>query len=635
MREASVLVAVAALLAACTATPPEPAPDLEPPGAAPVTVPALPGWTSAAGRFRLTAASRIVVDPQQEPVHDEADTFAGDAADIVGRRLPVVRQAGSGDAGDIVLRLDQNRAELGAEGYALSVGSTVTVTARTDAGAFYGTRTVLQMLRAGGTLPAGSVTDVPRYAERGVGICACIMHVSTESLQRLIKDAAYLKLNQLWLELKIKSDTYPDTVSWSYYTKPEVAALQELATRYHVTVVPEVDAPGHMTPWLRTRPDLQLVDVDGQRNPHPLDVTKPEAFDYLTGIIDEYLTVFDSPFWHLGADEYLLAGDYARYPSLLAYAQSRYGPQAVAQDAFIDFVNRVNAYVKGKGKRLRIWNDGLTGAATVPLDGDIVIEHWQAGHDRPSALIDRGHALMNAASSLYLGRGGTKIDTAGLYARDWSPLVFEGETVPASPKVTGAKITLWPDDGSAETENEIEAQAFLPLRFIAQTTWGPARPDPDFAAFNRRANLAGRSPGLPGGDQQPVPDGTVRLAAGDRFLAPAQPAAGATLIAAATASDWRLESTADGYHTIRHMTTGLCAESRLGTREANIPLEPGTPITAETCAADNRLQRWQLTGNGDTVTLTNAITRMVAVLTDVLVQQIPDGHTPTAFTLVR
>ena len=72
-----------------------------------------------------------------------------------------------------------------------------------------------------------------------------------------------------------------------------------------------------------------------------------------------------------------------------------------------------------------------------------------------------------------------------------------------------------------------------------------------------------------------------------------------------------------------------------GTRALNTPLDAGTPITAETCAPTNRLQRWQLTRTGDTVTLTNAITRMIAVLTEVLVQQLPDSHTPTAFTLLR
>jgi hexosaminidase len=70
--------------------------------------------------------------------------------------------------------------------------------------------------------------------------------------------------------------------------------------------------------------------------------------------------------------------------------------------------------------------------------------------------------------------------------------VFEDVRLPPSPKITGAKITVWPDDGPAETEIEAE---FVPrLRFLAQSTWGPTtRPDPDLAVFTRRANTVGRA----------------------------------------------------------------------------------------------------------------------------------------------
>ena len=228
------------------------------------------------------------------------------------------------------------------------------------------------------------MTDVPQYAERGVGVCACIINVSTAGLERLVKDAAYLKLNQLWMELKVKSTAHPESNEWGYYTRPQIAALQRLAKQYHVTLVPEVNSPGHIEPWIRNRPDLQLTDNTGQKQVSRLDITKPEAFDFLTAIIDEYFTVFDTPYWHMGADEYMLGSDYAKYPQILAYAQQKYGPDAVPEDAFVDFVNRVNAYVKSKGKTLRMWNDGITPRATVPLDKDIVIEHWLGSGVRPA-----------------------------------------------------------------------------------------------------------------------------------------------------------------------------------------------------------------------------------------------------------
>ena len=602
-----------------------------------VTVPALTGWTPAAGAsYTLTPSkSRVVVDPRQDAVHDDAATFVADLAQA-GHRLPLVRDT-TVRAGDIVLTLDGARTDLGAEGYALSVGDTVRITARTDAGAFYGTRTVLQLLRAGETLPAGSVTDVPQYAERGVGVCACIINVSTAWFERLVKDAAYLKLNQLWVELKVKSTAHPEANEWGYYTRSQIAALQRLADRYHVTLVPEVNSPGHIEPWIRNRPDLQLTDNTGQKQVSRLDITKPEAFEFLTDIIDEYLTVFDTPYWHMGADEYMLGSDYAKYPQILAYAQQKFGPDAVPEDAFVDFINRVNAYVKSKGKTLRMWNDGITARATVPLDTDIVIEHWLGGGVRPDQLLAEGRKVENAAFALYNVRGGFKMNTRSLYDQGWTPQRFEGQTVADRNGITGAKITMWPDNGSGNTENEIEAEVRMPLRFIAQHTWGLPKPDPTYDAFTARADAAGRAPGFDNVDRTPVPNGTYTLARGDGFLGSRTTAEGAPLAVTGAETAWDVTATADGYYTLRDLSSGRCAETRLGTRFLNTPLEPGTAITAQTCSPGNRLQRWQLTETAEGVALTNAITRMVAVLDPQggLVQQVPDTHRAVTFALDR
>ena len=575
-------------------------------------IPALSDWQPASGHFQLTTHSRVLVKQQQTTVHDDARTFIDDASELTGRKLPLVRSNEHARTGDLAIALDPGRADLGAEGYELTVGKTVTITARTDAGAFYGTRTVLQLLRAGTAIPSGHVVDIPSYAERGVGVCACVINVSTAWFERLVKDAAYLKLNQLWVELKVKSDVHPESVEWGYYTKAQIAALQRIADRYHVTLVPEVNSPGHIDPWIRNRPDLQLTDNTGQKQVSRLDITKPESFTFLTKLIDEYFTVFKTPYWHMGADEYMLGSDYARYPQMLAYAQEKFGPNAVPQDAFVDFINRVNAYVKAKGKTLRIWNDGVTSAATVPLDRDIIIEHWLGSGVKPSQLLAEGRKVMNAAYGLYNVRGGFKMNTKQLYDSGWNPQHFDGETVADRNGITGAKITLWPDNGSGNTENEIEAEVRMPLRFVAQATWGEPKPDADYAAFTARADAVGRAPGFDNVNRVPVAAGTYTVAAGKRFLGPKDASDGAPLMLSSSESAWDLEPTTDGYYTLTSLASGRCAESRLGTRYLNTPLEPGTPITAQTCDSTNRLQRWQLTKTGDRISLVNAVTRMVA-----------------------
>ncbi|GAB2598797.1 family 20 glycosylhydrolase [Kribbella endophytica] len=613
-----------ALLAVTALTAPAQAVEVK---SVPQVLPALSGWQSTAGQYTLGKKSRVVANSART----EATTFVEDAREVVGQRLPVV--GGKAKTGDIVLAVDSRRTELGAEGYELSVGKTIAITAKTDAGVFYGTRTVLQLLK-GKSVPAGRVVDVPAYAERGVGVCACLINVSTAWFERLVKDAAYLKLNQLWVELKVKSDVHPESVEWGYYTKPQIAALQRLADKYHVTIVPEVNSPGHIEPWIRNRPDLQLTDNTGAKQVSRLDITKPESFDFLTAIIDENLKTFRTPYWHMGADEYMLGSDYAKYPQLLEYARAKFGPDAVPQDAFVDFINRVNAHVKAQDKTLRIWNDGITDAATVPLDKDIVVEHWLSGGVKPSKLIAEGRKVMNSAYALYNVRGGFKTNAQQLYDSNWTPLRFEGETLASSNGVTGAKVSLWPDNGSGNTENEIEAEVRMPLRLVAQATWSKVKPDPTYAAFTARADAVGRAPGFGNVDRTPVAAGTYSLSAGRDYLGAAA-TEGAQLKLESAESAWDVTPTTDGYYTLTNLATGRCAESRVGVRYLNTPLQPGTPITAQSCDSTNRLQRWQLAKSGSRITLVNAITRMVATLDrdGGLIQQIPDGHQATPLTL--
>ncbi len=202
----------------------------------------------------------------------------------------------------------------------------------------------------------------------------------------------------------------------------------------------------------------------------------------------------------MGADEYMLGSDFAKYPQILAYARARYGANATPQDAFIDFVNRVQAYAAAKGKKLRIWNDGLTGANTVPVTAGTTVEHWLNVTTKPSRLIAQGYPLMNAAYSLYLVRGGFHTDTKALYDQSWNPASFEGEKLASRAGVTGAKISLWPDNGRGETENEVATAMDPALRHIAQVTWVGA-PRPDVRRVHRarcgrgaRARVAGPSP---------------------------------------------------------------------------------------------------------------------------------------------
>ncbi|NEA67745.1 family 20 glycosylhydrolase [Streptomyces sp. SID12488] len=577
----------------------------------PVTVPALANWTAEQGRYQFTGSARLVAD--STPERRVADTLADDLRDAGHGIVPVV--SGGARTGDIVIDVSPGRAALGAEGYELRSGARLSVTGATETGAFYGTRTVLQLLAQGDRIPAGRTVDVPRYAERGVGVCACYIHISTPWLENLVRDMAYHKLNQLLLELKVKSDAHPEANTWGYYTKDEIRRLVALGDKYHVEIVPEINSPGHMDPWIENRPGLQLTDSDGNKQPSRLDITQPAAFDYYTSLIDEYAQVFTGGSWHMGADEYMLGSDFAKYPQMLRYAREKYGANATPQDAFIDFVNRIQAYLAAKGKKVRIWNDGLTGANTVPVTAGTTVEHWLNVAVKPSQLRAQGYSLMNAAYALYLVRGGFRSDTKGLYDQSWDPRSFEGEKLVSSEGITGAKISLWPDNGRGETENEVAVDTDPALRQLAQATWGDPHPDATYSRFTARATAVGHAPGRRDLTRIPVTDGTYTLRAD----------------AASLTADVR--RTPDGYVTLR--TADGCLEVRGGKLTLNTPLQPGVEITAQTCDAGNTLQRWELEQSAGGFRLVSAITRMAVVVTDDgrLGQYPPDQRPPADWHL--
>ncbi|NUO44876.1 MAG: family 20 glycosylhydrolase [Streptomyces sp.] len=577
----------------------------------PVTVPALTDWTPGSGSYTFGSGTRLVADAPAEA--RVAGTLADDLRAAGRGSVPVV--GGTARGGDIVVDIQPARKSLGAEGYELSAGKRLSVTGATETGAFYGTRTLLQLLAQGDRVPAGRTVDVPRYKERGVGVCACYIHVSVPWLENLVREMAYHKLNQLLLELKVKSDAHPEANTWGYYTKDEIRRLVALGEKYHVEIIPEINSPGHMDPWIENRPDLQLTDSDGNKQPSRLDITQPAAFDYYTSLIDEYAEVFKAPAWHMGADEYMLGSDFAKYPRILKYAQDKYGSGATPQDAFIDFVNRVHAHAAAKGRKLRIWNDGLTGANTVPVAAGTTVEHWLNVTTKPSQLIAQGYPLMNASYSLYLIRGGFHSDTEGLYDQRWDPRSFEGEKLASARGVTGAKISLWPDNGRGETENEVAVRLWPALRHIAQATWGDPHPDATYAGFTARGTAVGHAPGWRDLASVPVPDGSYSFQAD-----------GVTF-------DADLARTADGYVTLRGPSGCLAVSG--GRLTLNVPLQPGVQATWDSCSATNTLQRWQLQPTEGGYRLLNVITRMALSVTadGRLVQYPPDQHPPAVWQL--
>ncbi|MGW6685311.1 family 20 glycosylhydrolase [Streptomyces sp. NPDC054961] len=471
---------------------------------APQTVPALRQWTAGSGTYSFTSTSRIVVDPAYTAqLSDEAATFAEDLGALAGR--PVTVATGTASPGDIGLSLGDGA--LPAEGYRMTVGQSVAIQAATDAGAFYGTRTVLQLLHQSASVAAGTAVDWPAKAERGLMIDQGRKFFTVAWVAQHIKELAYLKLNYFHFHVsdtfgfRLESTTHPEIVSTDHYSKQDIADLVALGQKYHVTIVPEIDTPGHMNQILAAHPELKLKDSSGTASADFIDLSLPASYTLIKDLINEYLPLFPAAYWHIGADEYVT--DYNRYPQLLSYARAHYGANATAKDTYYGYVNWADALVRAAGKTTRMWNDGIkAGDGTVTPNAAILVEYWYSYGLTPQQLVAAGHKVANQSwTPTYYVLGGAKPDTKWMY-ENWTPDTFEGGNVLADgTKNPGSLLHVWCDNPNAETETQVAAGVMYPLRALAQQTWGSPKPVSTYAAFTPIVAAIGHHPAWPGSSQ--------------------------------------------------------------------------------------------------------------------------------------
>lgn len=542
----------------------------------PETIPSLDGWKASQGAWTLLPTAHVVssnLESRATELAQELSTFTGNTISATTQHT---------DSSDITLNLDTAQADtLGNEGFTLSIGEQgVTISAATEIGVFYGTRALSQMLRQTTTLPAGSVTSKPKYRERGATLCACQINMSTDWIDRFLEQMADLRLNYLLLEMKLKSSSYPKTATWSYYTPEDVAAFVKKAKHYGIDVIPEINSPGHMNIWLEHYPEYQLVRNDGTRKADQLDITNPEAVAFYKKIIDEYDDAFDTNYWHMGADEYMIGDSYTNFPQIERFAKATYGQAANANDAFTGFINDINRYVRAKGKTLRIWNDGVADTDAVRLDRNIVVEYWYAHGRQPQQLMNDGYELMNASQRLYWSRSAKSaytVNPKNLYENGWNVGTFDGnrQIDPDYSMLRGAKVSIWPDRSDLQTEQEVWDEIQDGLRFIAQMTWSASRPWSNWAGMKQTIDAIGAPISLRSLNLTPLAEGTYQIPE----------------LSSIHDGNWQLNYTPDHYYQLKAveknkclaLNAGIGADQGLITKHLNVVTQAGARPTLVDC----------------------------------------------------
>nr|WP_312866314.1 glycoside hydrolase family 20 protein [Streptomyces boluensis] len=487
------------------AAPAEPSPSpTYPVSKAPQTIPAVSEHKAARGPgWRPGPDGRVVVSA------DDADDLADEGRLLAGELQLTYAEGKKAGPGDVELALGSG--EAGAESYTLDVSDErVRISATGDAGVFYGTRTLKQLTSGDGTAPEGVVRDGPAKPQRGFMLDIARKHFSAEWIEERVRELADLKYNQLGLHFsddqafRIESDEHPEVVSQDHLTKAEVRRIVKLASDLHITVIPEIDSPGHLGAVIAAHPDLQLRDVSGVPARGAVDISKPAAAKIVDELLEEYAELFPGAYWHLGADEYralTVSNPEASYPQLVQAAQRKYGGAAKVQDLATGWLNDRADTVRPTGKKLKAWNDGFFRGGTVEAADDIEVEYWtgkEIGAREPVEYLSAGRKVANLNDEyLYyvLGEPNTFVYPTGkrIYEQ-WTPLVLRGTTPVAekyNKQIVGATFAVWCDLSQSQTQEQVANGIRMPLWAFSQKVWDERKPTLSWGEFEQLARKLG------------------------------------------------------------------------------------------------------------------------------------------------
>ncbi|GGA19587.1 beta-N-acetylhexosaminidase [Paenibacillus physcomitrellae] len=402
-------------------------------------------------------------------------------------------------------------ASQGSEAYTLEIGSFVHLKSATERGLLYAFRTLLQQLLAQGCLAYGTVVDYPAVQERALHVDIGRKFFSKDWILNRIKELSWLKLNVLQLHFSenegftLQCDSHPEVMSPQYLTKEDLEEILQTAKRYHVTVIPSLDSPGHLGYALKDHPEWLLQDSSGAPAKGALDITNEEAKRFVLDLIDEYAELFqESPYFHIGGDEFIDFEQFALYPQLEKYAQEKLGIQeGQGVDTYIDYINQIAVHLEEKGFIVRAWNDGLyrqDQTQRVHPKASIQITYWTKWHRNMATaqtFLDLGYELINYNDAYFyyvLGENaGYKYPTGDKIYEDWHPGLLpkisdtekQEYPVPYPSSLIGCSFAIWSDTPDAQTEQQVAEGIYEPLRAMAEKAWIAEKRYGSYEAFKR------------------------------------------------------------------------------------------------------------------------------------------------------
>lgn len=483
------------------------------------------------GSFAISPDMPVVVTSGDPQAVAAARYFADTLQRTTPLHLVILAGDKSHEAHAIVFALDPKAEVSDPEGYVLDVApNRIEVRARTSTGLFYGGITLWQLLTPGVATPADyqnpvpvpalHIEDYPRFRWRGLMLDSARHYQPVAFIEKLLDEMALHKLNTFQWHLtddqgwRIAIPRYPELTkigAWrkpvgpdialaghggmhdgkygGYYTPEQIREVVAYAAARHITVVPEIEMPGHAQAAIASYPQF---GVTGKRPPvsHDWGVhtflynINHSTFDFLDNVLDETMALFPGPYIHIGGDE--AVKDQWQASKKIQRRMHALGIQN--EDALQAwFVARVGKHLKAKGRKLVGWDEILQGG--VPADAIVMswrgtqgaIDAAKLGHDTvmsPSPTMYFDH-LQSDLPDEPTGRPDV-ISLKDVY--DFQPVPKELDAQQAK-HILGAQANLWSE--YLTTPARVEHAVFPRIAALADVLWSPADAH-DWSSFLQR-----------------------------------------------------------------------------------------------------------------------------------------------------
>jgi len=513
------------------------------------TEPAIPGLiplpesiSLRTGEYRLAAESSILVSDSGDGELVRLAEYLAEPIRVAGGfPLPVGGPADGSD-GAIRLTLDSTSPATAGlpdtplarpEAYEISSGPAgIEIRAASHAGLFYGIQSLRQLLPAGATtgargaadedwtVPALEIRDDPRFVYRGLHLDVGRHYFTPEFIKRYIDLLASYKLNVFHWHLtedqgwRLQIDRYPRLAEVSshrretileknfdpyvgdgiphggYYTKDEVRDIVAYAAERYVTVIPEIELPGHSVAALAAYPELACTDgpfevatVWGVKE----DIYCPHerTFEFLEGVLTEVMELFPSPYIHIGGDE----APKARWEES-AVAQEVMRREGLADEHELQswFIRRIEQFLLEHDRRLIGWDEILEGG----LAPQATVMSWRGVSGGIEAARQGHDVIMTPTSHMYFDYyQGADQSAEPLAIGGYLPLekVYAFEPVPAEltesegRHILGVQANVWTE--YIKTPEYAEYMAYPRALALAEVAWTPAL-SRDWSGFTAR-----------------------------------------------------------------------------------------------------------------------------------------------------